>query len=49
MKIIETGFYDLFILEPKVVEDDRGYFMESYRYDVLKKQNIDIHFIQDNQ
>lgn len=49
MKIVETGFDDLFILEPKVVEDDRGYFMESYRYDVLKEQNIDIHFIQDNQ
>lgn len=49
MKVIETGFDDLFILEPKVLEDDRGYFMESYQYNDLKKQNIDIKFIQDNQ
>lgn len=49
MKIIETGFDGLVILEPKVLEDPRGYFMESYRYDVLKSNGIDVHFIQDNQ
>lgn len=49
MKAIETGFDDLFILEPKVLEDDRGYFMEAYQYEDLKRQNIDIKFIQDNQ
>jgi dTDP-4-dehydrorhamnose 3,5-epimerase len=49
MNIVETGFDGLVILEPKVLEDPRGYFMESYRYDVLKSKGIDIHFIQDNQ
>ena len=49
MKIIETGFDDLVVLEPKILEDDRGYFMESYQYEDLRKQNIDIRFIQDNQ
>ena len=49
MKIIETGFDDLYILEPKVVLDNRGYFMESYHYQDLLQQGIDIRFIQDNQ
>ncbi len=49
MKIIETGFDDLYILEPKVVMDNRGYFMESYHYQDLLQQGIDIRFIQDNQ
>jgi dTDP-4-dehydrorhamnose 3,5-epimerase len=49
MNIVETGFDGLVVLEPKVIEDARGYFMESYRYDVLKSKGIDIHFIQDNQ
>ena len=30
MKLIETGFKDLFIVEPKVFEDPRGYFYEAY-------------------
>lgn len=49
MNIVETGFDGLVILEPQVLGDPRGYFMESYRYDVLKSKGIDIHFIQDNQ
>jgi dTDP-4-dehydrorhamnose 3,5-epimerase len=49
MNIVETGFDGLVVLEPKVIEDGRGYFMESYRYDVLKFKGIDFHFIQDNQ
>lgn len=49
MNIVETGFDGLVILEPKVIEDPRGYFMESYRYDVLKSKGINIHFVQDNQ
>jgi dTDP-4-dehydrorhamnose 3,5-epimerase len=49
MKIIETRFDGLIVIEPKVIGDDRGYFMESYRYDQLKKHGIDIQFVQDNQ
>ncbi|MCA4895466.1 MAG: dTDP-4-dehydrorhamnose 3,5-epimerase [Cytophagales bacterium] len=49
MNIVETEFDGLVVLEPKVIEDPRGYFTESYRYDVLKSKGIDIHFIQDNQ
>jgi len=32
MKKIETEIKDLVIIEPKVFEDSRGFFMESYNY-----------------
>jgi dTDP-4-dehydrorhamnose 3,5-epimerase len=49
MKITATEFDDLFILEPTVIEDERGYFMESYSQKTLEENGIDIHFVQDNQ
>lgn len=49
MKITATEFDDLFVLEPKVIEDERGYFMESYSRKTLKEHGIDINFVQDNQ
>jgi dTDP-4-dehydrorhamnose 3,5-epimerase len=49
MKIIATEFDGLFILEPKVIGDERGYFMESYSYKTLSEGGIDSKFVQDNQ
>ncbi len=49
MKIIKTEFDDLFILEPKVIGDERGYFMESYNFKALYENGIDYKFVQDNQ
>ncbi len=49
MKIVATEFDDLFVLEPKVLEDERGYFMESYSQKTLSEHGIDITFVQDNQ
>ena len=49
MKIITTEFDNLFILEPKVIEDERGYFMESYSQKTLSENGIGIDFVQDNQ
>lgn len=49
MKIIETGFDELFILEPTVWGDERGYFMESYNKKTLLSLGIDLNFVQDNQ
>lgn len=39
----------LVVIEPTVFEDDRGYFFESYNYDVFKKNGIVDSFVQDNQ
>lgn len=49
MKVLNTEFEGLFIVEPKVFEDERGYFYESYNRIKLKEQGIDIEFVQDNQ
>lgn len=49
MKVIKTEFESLFVIEPKVFEDERGYFYESYNRIKLKEQGIDIDFVQDNQ
>jgi dTDP-4-dehydrorhamnose 3,5-epimerase len=49
MKITATGFDDLLILEPRVIGDERGYFMESYNYKTLSEYGIATRFVQDNQ
>ncbi len=49
IKLIETGFDDLFIVETFKIGDSRGYFSETFNYRDLKSLGIDIHFVQDNQ
>jgi dTDP-4-dehydrorhamnose 3,5-epimerase len=49
MNIAQTGFQDLFVLEPAIFEDERGFFMESYNFSTLQKKGIDVNFVQDNQ
>lgn len=49
MKVYKTAIDDVYILEPQVFEDERGYFFESYSRAKLKEQGIDYDFIQDNQ
>ena len=49
MQIISTPIPDLLIIEPKVFEDGRGYFFESYSKALFKQYGIDTEFVQDNQ
>ena len=49
MKVSKTEIDGVFIIEPVVFEDERGYFFESYNKENLKAQGIDYDFIQDNQ
>jgi dTDP-4-dehydrorhamnose 3,5-epimerase len=50
MDFIATKLEGCFILEPKVINDDRGYFMESFNENTFQK-GVDqqVHFVQDNQ
>ena len=48
MKISETRIPAVKIIEPRVFEDDRGYFFEAYRKSVLAEAGIENEFIQDN-
>ena len=47
-KKIETELEGVYIIEPTVFGDNRGWFMESYSYEEFKKIGIDTVFIQDN-
>lgn len=50
IKLIETRIKDLFIIEPKVFEDSRGYFFESYNKKTLDDLiGKEYNFIQDNE
>ncbi len=50
MKFKETNIKDLIICEPKLIADQRGYFFETFREDLLKKfLGYNIKFIQDNE
>ena len=39
----------LYVIEPKVFKDERGYFVETYNYNDFKDAGIDCVFVQDNQ
>lgn len=43
------GIEGLCVITPKVFGDNRGYFMETYNAEDLKKEGIDTVFVQDNQ
>ncbi|MBB6698278.1 dTDP-4-dehydrorhamnose 3,5-epimerase [Clostridium algidicarnis] len=46
---IKTPIDDVWVIEPTLFGDDRGYFMETYNYEEFKKAGLDMVFVQDNQ
>ena len=49
MEIIDTKIPDLRIIKPKVFEDTRGYFFESYNENKFLEKELNIKFVQDNE
>lgn len=49
MEYIETNIKDVWIIKPRVFEDARGYFMETYRYEEFNEKIGRIDFVQDNE
>jgi dTDP-4-dehydrorhamnose 3,5-epimerase len=49
MPFTETSFPGLMVFEPRVFEDSRGYFFESYNSNTIAESGIDTVFVQDNQ
>ena len=49
MKITTSTIEGVYIIEPNVFGDDRGYFMESYSKSLLTELGIDNDFVQDNE
>ena len=49
MNVLPTSIPDVLILEPRVFQDDRGFFFESYNEKMLsEKAGITTPFVQDN-
>ena len=49
MNIIKTQIEGLLVLEPRVFEDARGYFFESYSKREFDKEVGEVNFVQDNE
>lgn len=47
-KKIETNINDLYIIEPTVFGDNRGFFMESYSKRDFEEIGLNMEFVQDN-
>jgi len=49
MKVTSLSIPDVLLIEPHIFEDSRGFFFESFREDMFKKEtSLDISFVQDN-
>ncbi|MBQ8989589.1 MAG: dTDP-4-dehydrorhamnose 3,5-epimerase [Prevotella sp.] len=49
MEYIKTDIEGVFIIEPKVFKDARGYFMEAWKQDEFNEHVGEVNFIQDNE
>jgi len=45
---IKTDIKDVYIIEPAVYKDNRGYFLETYNKADFKEVGLDFNFVQDN-
>lgn len=48
MKIEKTTLEGAYLIKPRVFDDERGFFMETYSKKKLKEAGIDCDFVQDN-
>lgn len=48
MKITPTQIPEIILFEPKIFQDDRGFFFESFQKIQFQKAGIDLEFVQDN-
>ncbi len=49
MNYIQTEIEGVWIIEPRVFNDARGYFMEAFKETEFKANVGDVHFVQDNE
>ena len=49
MIVENTSLDDVKIVTPRIFEDDRGYFFESYKMSVFEKHGLPTNFVQDNE
>jgi dTDP-4-dehydrorhamnose 3,5-epimerase len=49
MNITKTAIEGLLLINPRVFEDERGYFYETFNAPTLKELGLELDFLQDNQ
>lgn len=49
MKVTKTAIDGVVIIEPRIFEDARGYFFESYNKEVFDREVTPVDFVQDNE
>lgn len=49
MRYIETAIKDVYVIEPRVFKDERGYFFESWKQSDFEQNIGKVNFIQDNE
>ena len=49
IKVTPCPIEGLYVIEPAVFKDQRGYFMETYNQNDFKEAGLDMVFVQDNQ
>ena len=49
IKVTSAPIKGLYVIEPTVHGDSRGYFMETYSLRDMTEAGLDMHFVQDNQ
>jgi len=48
MKFLETPIVGVYLIEPQVFGDARGFFMETWQAAKFKAAGVDVEFVQDN-
>ena len=49
IKVTPCEIEGLYVIEPTVFKDERGYFVETYNQNDMKEAGLDMVFVQDNQ
>ena len=49
IKVTPCNIKGLYVIEPTVFKDERGYFMETYNQNDFQEAGLDMVFVQDNQ
>lgn len=49
IKVTPCGINGLYVIEPSVYKDERGYFMETYNQNDFREAGLTMNFVQDNQ
>ena len=49
MNIIQTAINGVWLIEPHIFKDPRGYFFESYNGKEFEEKIGPVHFVQDNE